>query len=58
MSDFYERARRHNPDSFEVEFTQFRYKALDLYPNTLYVDEQTSTVVLDPFKWEKEVIGG
>lgn len=54
----YERARRYNPETFEVEHTQFNYRVIDMHPDRLYVDEQTSTVVFDPFKWEKEVIGG
>lgn len=49
----YERVRRINPQTFEPEFTFFKYKTVDMLGPRLYVDEQTSTVVLDPFKFEE-----
>lgn len=48
----YERVRRINPQTFEPEVTFFKYRVVDMIGTRLYVDEQTSTVVLDPFKFE------
>lgn len=53
---YYEKVSRYNPDTFEVEFTQFRYRTVDIYPDRLYADEQTSTLVLDPFKFEEAML--